>query len=225
METKECLRKIVHSLSEQGFVFSKGVKVYATDQALLQSNSEHFEEPFNLNSFQGDMHGIAQHLPEVALFPWRCETPRPIFHSILGETQGLVSVVGVVQISDSDQIDIKSVFCRFDEVLMNMLRKYNPWNNDNGGTYGTLMCLFEHSGDAQRFNGTIRKNYSAHAFKNTFVSTISIDLETGTLTQGRSGLCFKWDGEIDVPKLKEHIFNGVFENNSLYDKMIDGRAS
>lgn len=221
MAPKEYLRRIVNALSEQGFVFSKGVKVYATDQALLQSNSEHFSKPFNLNRFQGDMHWIAYHLPEVALFAWRCKAPRPIFHSILGSTQGLMSVVGIVQISDFDQIDIKSVFSRFAEVLMNMLRKYNPWNNENGATFGTLMCLFEHSEDAQRFNSSIRKNYSAHIFKNTILSAISIDCEAETLMQGRAGLCFKWNGGIDVPKLKEQVFNGIWENSPLFDKMID----
>ena len=221
METKECLRRIVNSLSEQGFVFSKGVIVYSLDRESLQSNSEHFSKPFDLNCFQGDMHGIAQHLPEVALIPWRCKAPRPIFHSILGETQGLMSVVGIVLIPDLSYIDIKSVFNRFDEVVLNMLRKFNPWNNDNGGTYGTLMLLFERSEDAQRYNSSIRNNYSAHISKNTIISAISIDCETETLTQGRSGLCFKWNGGIDVPKLKEHVFNGMFENNSLFDKMID----
>ena len=221
METKECLKRIVNSLCEQGFVFSKGVKVYATNQALLQSNSEHFSEPFDLNSFQGDMHWIAQHLPEVALFPWRCKAPRPIFYHILGETQGLMSVVGIVLIPDLSQINIKSVFSRFDEVVLNMLRKYNTCNSDNAVTFGTLLFLFEHSEDAQIFNSTIRKNYSAHAFKNTFISTISIDCETETLTQGRAGLCFKWNGGIDVPKLKENVFNGICENNALFDRMIN----
>ncbi len=221
METKECLKRIVYSLSEQGFVFSKDVKVYAIDQALLQSNSEHFLKPFDLNSFQGDMHGIAHHLPEVALFAWRCKAPRPIFYHILGETQGLMSVVGIVLIPELSQIDIKSVFSRFDEVVFNMLRKYNTCNSDNSVIFGTLMLLFEHSEDAQLFNSTIRKNYSARAFKNTFVSTISIDCEAETLMQGRAGLCFKWNGGIDVPKLKEHVFNGIGENCPLFDKMID----
>ena len=221
METKECLIRIVNSLSEQGFVFSRGVKVYSLDRDSLQSNSKHFSKPFDLNCFQVDMHGIAQDLPEVALFPWRCKAPKPIFHFVLGETQGLISVVGIVLIPDLSQINIKSVFSRFDEVVLNMLRKYNPWNSDNGVTFGTLMFLFEHSEDAHIFNSTIRKNYSTHAYKNTFVSAISIDCETETLTQGRSGLCFKWNGGIDVPKLKEHIFSGIFENNSLFDKMID----
>lgn len=219
METRECLRRIINALSEQGYVFSNGVQLYYCNPDNLKQIEDKFVEPLTLSRFQGDMYSIARELPEILLFPWRYIAPKPIFHSILGETQGILSVVGIVPIQNLSQFDTNSVFNRFDDAVFKLLRKY-PWNNDNGVTYGTLMLLFVHSKDTQRFNGSIRKNYRAHIFKNTIISTISIDCEAETLTQGRAGLCFKWNGGIDVSRLKEHVFNGICKNNQLLDKMI-----
>lgn len=221
METKECLRRIVEALSEQGYVFSKGVQLYYHNPDNLKQIEDKFVEPLSLSRFQGDMCAIAQYLPEVLLFPWRYIAPKPIFHSILGETQGLLSVVGIVLIPNLSQFDIESVLKHLDDVVLNELRKY-PWRNESKATFGTLMCLFCHTEDAQRFNQEMRKYYCSHAFKNTFVSTISIDCEAETLTQGRAGIfSHKWHGGMEVSKLREYISCKEIKAGVFVDKVLD----
>lgn len=207
MDPKECLKRIINILGEQGYVFSKGVQLYYCNPESLKLIEEKFVEPLNLSHFQGNMYSISQNLPDIVLFPWSYKAPRPILHSWLGETQGLLSVVGIMMIPDVNFCDIKAVLNRFDNAVMKVLRKY-PWGDENKATFGTLMCLFSHTEDAQRFNMLMREYYYSHAFKNAFVSTISIDCEAETLTQGRAGIfSHKWHGGIHIPKLKDGLFN------------------
>lgn len=221
MEATECLKRIVNTLYDQGYVFSKGVKIYYNDADRLKSIEERFVEPLNLSCFQGDMYSISQNLPEIILFPWSYKTPRPILRSWLGETQGLLSVVGIMLIPDLSKCDITAVLHRFDKAVMDLLRKY-PWSDDNKNTFGTLMCLFSHTEDAQQFNMSMRKYYCSHAFKNTFVSTISIDCEAETLTQGRAGIfSHKWHGGMDVSKLRENIFCEAIKIFPFVDKVLN----
>lgn len=221
METIECIKRIVNSLGEQGFVFSKGIKIYYNDADRLKLIEDRFVRPLDLNRFQIDLYSISQNLPEIELFPWSYEAPRPILRSWLGETQGLLSVVGIMMIPDVNFCDIKAVLNRFDNAVMKVLRKY-PWGDENKATFGTLMCLFSHTEDAQRFNMSMRKYYCSHALKNTFVSTISIDCEAETLTQGRAGIfSHKWHGGMDVSKLRKNIFCEEIKIYPLADKVLN----
>lgn len=221
MEAIECLKRIVNSFSEQGYVFSKGVQLYYCNPDSLKQIEEKFVEPLKLSRFQGDMYSVSQDLPEIVLFPWNYKPPRPILRSWLGETQGILSVVGIMMIPDLKQCDIKSVLTHFDNAVMKVLRKY-PWGDENKATFGTLMCLFSHTEDAQRFNMLMREYYYSHAFKNTFVSTISIDCEAETLTQGRAGIfSHKWHGGMDVSKLRENIFCEGIKIYPFVDKVLN----
>lgn len=221
MDAKECIKRIIHVLGEQRYVFSKGLLLYCSNLDSLKQIEEKFVYPLNLNCFQGDMYSISQDLPDIVLFPWSYKAPRPILRSWLGETQGLLSVVGIMMISDLNQYNIKSVLNRFDNAMMNVLRKY-PLGDENKTTFGTLMCLFSHSEDAQMFNMSMRKFYCSHAFKNTFVSTISIDCEAETLTRGRAGIfSHKWHGGMDVSKLREDIFCEEIKIYPFVDKVLN----
>ena len=207
MDAKECIKRIIHVLGEQRYVFSKGLQLYCSNLDSLKQIEEKFVDPLNLNCFQGDMYSISQDLPDIVLYPWSYKAPRPILRSWLGETQGLLSVVGIMMISDLNQCDITAILNRFDNAMMNVLRKY-PWGDENKVTFGTLLCIFSQTEDAQRFNMSMRNYYCSHVFKNTFVSTISIDCETEKLTQGRAGIfSHKWHGGIHIPKLKDGLFN------------------
>ena len=221
MEAIECIKRIVNSLGEQGFVFSKGIKIYYNDADRLKLIEDRFVRPLDLIRFQIDMYSISQNLPEIELFPWSYKAPRPILRSWLGETQGMLSVVGIMMIPDVNFCDIKAVLNQFDNAVMKVLRKY-PWGDENKATFGTLMCLFSHTEDAQRFNMSMRKYYCSHAFKNTFVSTISIDCEAETLTQGRAGIfSHKWHGGMDVSKLRENIFCEEIKIFPFVDKVLN----
>ena len=77
MDAKECIKRIIHVLGEQRYVFSKGLQLYCSNLDSLKQIEEKFVDPLNLNCFQGDMYSISQDLPDIVLYPWSYKAPRP----------------------------------------------------------------------------------------------------------------------------------------------------
>lgn len=185
----------------ENFNYQSGIKKVASNIIQAVNNPIISYNNINKETFNADFLRFQQSVDDQMLFSWAYKS-------------GALSIVGIIDGSDlldsrkmNDSI-LFTIFSRFDNGVTNIMRKYvGQANGQDLGTYGTMIVLFNDQANAQYFNLIIRDFYSSHFMKSTFISAISIDCVSQTLTQGKSGLFgAPWQGGIDVTNIKQTLF-------------------
>lgn len=210
MDTKKVVMNLINALGNQEYSFSEalysdafvekfnyqtGAKKVVSD--VLNSINKHVVSYNHIDkaAFDNDLRRFQLAVDEKMLFAW-------------GYKSGNLSIVGIMFADNLNERDIKSLFNRLDNGVTNIMRHHTGHvaGGNNGGTWGTMMLVFEDANKAQKFNANIREYYNSYFFKSTYVSAVSIDCTSETLTQGKAAFGASWQGGMDVSILKRQLF-------------------
>lgn len=210
MELKKAVSNLINALSSQEYSFGEalysdafvesfnyqtGAKKAMSDA--LNSINKHIVsyDHIDKDAFDRDLHRFQQKVDERMLFGW-------------GYKSGNLSIVGIMFADNLSDSDIKSLFNRLDDGVTNIMRHHTGHvaGGNDGGTWGTMMLVFADSNKARKFNARIREYYNSYFFKSTYISAISIDCTSETLTQGKAAFGANWQGGMDVSVLRSQLF-------------------
>ena len=121
---------------------------------------------------------------------------------------GALSVSIILNADDMSDSEIMDLFKRFDKLIVNNIRHHagRDANDNRLGTYGTIYFIFAESSKARRFNDNLlKKCYESHLIKSAYTSAVTIDCQSGTLTQGRAAFGLKWNGGGNCSMIKKKI--------------------
>ena len=212
METKQLVLKLFDALSRQDYSLSEKVsssifsesyehkgdttkKIYnylhEMDLKLGSVSYDHIDK----SSFQRDLNKVQEYVSEEMLFAY-------------GYKSGNLSIIGIIFADSLNDNDLRSIFSRLDESILNTMRKHvgHVYGGNNGGTWGTMMVVFSDSNKARHFNDNISTYYNSHFLKSCSVSSICIDCASNTLTQGKAALGLKWRAGLDIEAFRRDIF-------------------
>lgn len=210
MDTRKVVTNLINALRDQDFSFSEslfkdafverynfqtGTKKMMLD--MLQSINKHIVSYDHIDKsvFDQDFRRFQQSVDEKMLFSW-------------GYKSGALCIIGIMFADNMSDSEIKSLFSRLDDGVTNIMRNHTGRvsGGNAGGTYGTMMLVFSDSNKAKRFNNSIRDYYNSHFWKSTYISAMSIDCSSQTLTQGKAPLGGNWSCGVDVSLLRDYLF-------------------
>lgn len=216
MDITRIATNLINALKNQGYSFEEyihtdayhenfshqsGIKKLVSNA--LQSINKNIVSYNNIDrkSFEADYRRFQQAVDDQMLFSWAYKS-------------GSLSIVGIIDASNlldaremNDSV-LHTIFSRLDNGVTNIMRKYvGQLNGQDLGTYGTMIVLFDNHSNAQYFNSIIRDFYSSHFMKSTYISAISIDCVSQTLTQGKAALFgAAWQGGMDISHIRQALF-------------------
>lgn len=211
METKEAIIRLIEALGKQNFTFSEKLHSGVDDDwGYLEGASKGFVNAIkkytylidgdysniDKQKFDADFAKFQQSVSDDMLFAWKYSA-------------GSLVMVGIMYADNLNIQDIKSLFKRLDDGTTNIMRTHvgrNAINGEKASNYATMMLVFANKEKAEMFNTLIRDFYSSHFWKQTYVSTISVDFSSEVITQGKGTLGTKWNGDIDLKMVRKHLF-------------------
>ena len=210
MDTKKVVTNLINALGNQEYSFSEtlyseafvesfnyqtGAKKVVSDA--LNSINKHIVSYDHIDkvAFNKDLKRFQQDVDERMLFAW-------------GYKSGNLSIVGIMYADNLSDNEIKSLFKRLDNGVTDIMRHHTGHvaGGNNGGTWATMMLVFADANKARKFNANIRDYYNSYFFKSTYISAVSVDCASETLTQGKAAFGASWQGGMDVSILKSQLF-------------------
>lgn len=210
MDIKKVITNLVNALGNQEYSFNEalhsdafierynfetGAKKVMLDT--LQAINKHIVsyDHIDKRAFDSDFHRFQLSVEESMLFAW-------------GYKSGSLCIIGIMYADNLSDGEIKALFSRFDDGVTNIMRNHTGRvsGGNNAGTYGTMMLVFSNPDKAKRFNNSIRDYYNSYFFKATYISSMSIDCSSKTLTQGKAPLGGDWKYGLDIPLLRSQLF-------------------
>lgn len=218
MDVKSAILRLVNGLKHQDFNFSEKLfpeafiedyeyltgtkkKVYVVLNKLFVEGTVSYEH-VNKEEFQGDLERFQNSVDQRMLLSW-------------GYKSGNLVIIGILYADSLSDNEKKSIFTRFDEALVKIMRKHvgRLAANTKGALYGTVMLVFKDPAKAQQFNPTINDYYNSYFWKKIYTSMMTLDSESMTLTQGKGPMGIKWHGAIDIKELRKSLLSDDFENS------------
>lgn len=210
MDIKTTVLKLVDALGHQNFSVSEKLykEGFLEDYSYLSGNKQKlytaiskFNQKFvnydhiKFDEFESDLRVLQQRVSEKMLFAW-------------GYQSGSLCLIGMIYADNFSGKEIESLFSRLDDGITNVMRKHvgKVFNGENGGLYGTMMLIFSDSNKSRSFNSNIKKYYNSHFWKQTYVSTVTIDCDSETLTVGKAAMGMNWNGGLDMSTLRKDVF-------------------
>lgn len=210
MEIKTMIQKLIEALEQQEFTFSEVLHSGAIDNwSYLQGARKGFVKTLekyttlldtdyseiDKKKFDLDFAKLQKDTSKEMLYAWKYSA-------------GSLIIVGIIFADNLTGSEIKSLFKRLDSGVTDMMRKHVGRNNGaKQCVYATMMPVFADHDKAQKFNLMIRDFFSSHFWKQTYVSTISVNSDSETLIQGKSTLGSNWNGGIDLKLLRNYMFS------------------
>lgn len=211
MDITTTLTNLFGALRQQNFSFSETIDEssfsenadYLTDtkkavaKALLSFNSLFVTyDNVDHEAFEHDLLLLKRYVGEDLITAWAF-------------LSGSLSLNGIIcNAAEIGEDRIKNIFSRFDDAVLNVIRRNvgQVFAGAQGALYGTLIWVFTDSQKAAKFNSKISNYYSSHFWKSTYVSSISIDCASETLTQGKAPMGAKWQGGMDISIIRKQLF-------------------
>lgn len=209
MDIKKVITNLIKSLQDQGYSFEESLHASAFEESfgyqsgikkmasnLLQSITKNLVSYDHIDkaAFVRDYKRFQQNIDDRMLFTYAYKS-------------GALSIVGIIYADDLSINELKSIFNKLDDGVTNVMKAHvGQANGQDAGTYGTMLLVFENTNKARNFNSSIRNYFSSHFMASTYISTITVDCQSSTLTQGKAGLFGKWQGGMDVSTLKNKLF-------------------
>lgn len=216
MDAKTAILRLVNGLNHQEFNFSEKLFTDAfneeyeyltgTKKKVYQALNDWFSDKglvsyshIDKEQFQSDLECFQRNVDERMLLSW-------------GYKMGSLAIVGIMYADHIGHDELKAIFSRFDDGLVNTMRKHvgNVSQDTAAGVFGTMILIFADPEKARSFNNRIKDFYSSHFWKKTYSSVLTVDCVSETLTQGKHLMGRKWDGSIEIAALKKSLFENNF---------------
>ena len=212
MELQTAVQKLIEAFGQQNFTFAEKLHNNAVDEnwnrfkgttrAVFDALERHtiiFDVDYSeidKEKFDADLAKFQTEVGEEMLLAWKYKFGALVF-------------VGIIYADNMTDAELKSVFLRFDNGLVNTMRKYVgrfELHGEKPGVTGTMMPIFSDTARSQSFNENIGNYYNSHFWKKSYVSTISVDTTTETFKRRKNMFGIKWHGDFELKRLAEYVF-------------------